>query len=246
MANLQLHEQKYEDLLARHGRDVLWQEAVICSCFNMDSGQPDYNCKACSGTGYVYEQGIVCRGAVQNVTTNKDFLGYAGMFEVGDALMTVSANMLKRTPAGGFDLSGREPVPMFYAGIGDLITLIDDEVKTSEVLIKSSELRNRPADTLLNPKITKILSIRTHDSETGQTTLYMPEDYTFSGAHIDWIGNQPEEGQQYSVVYMHRPVYKVYMTLPRPRHQNNQEFPRTVILRYYPGGVLHEHANHTS
>jgi hypothetical protein len=165
------------------------------------------------------------------------------MFEVGDALMSVSANMLKRTETGGFDLSGREPVPMFNIGTGDIVTLTDDEVKSSELLVRGEEVNQRPPDTLLNPKVTKVLSIRRHDPDTATITQYVAgEDYEVQGATIHWVGKQPPERAQYSVMYMHRPVYTVYAVLPRPRHQNNQDLPRAVVLRYYPGGVLHEHA----
>ncbi|MEC0169910.1 hypothetical protein [Paenibacillus graminis] len=245
--DIQINGQKFEDLIARHGRDVLWQESIRCSCINLDSGQPRYGCLICGGTGFVYEPVKTCRALVQSVTTSKDYLAYAGMFEVGDALMSVPANMFLRTPDGGFIRSGREPVPMFNIGAGDVVTLIDDEVKTSEVLIKDTELHGRPADTLLNPKVTKVLSVRMHDPNTAKTTLYVAgEDYEVEGAEIVWTGNQPPAGAQYSVMYMHRPVYTVYTVLPRPRHQNNQDLPRTVLLRYYPGGVLREHSVNTS
>ncbi|WP_028590354.1 hypothetical protein [Paenibacillus massiliensis] len=241
MTSVQINGQKFEDLIARHGRDVLWQESVRCSCINLDSGQPRYGCPICGGTSFVYEPALTCRALVQSVTTTKDYLAYAGMFEVGDALMSVPANMLLRTPEGGFDRSGWEPVPMFNIGAGDIVTLTDDEVKTSEVLMRDTELHGRPADTLLNPKVTQVLSIRMHDPDAVTTTLYAAgEDYEVEGATIVWKGNQPPAGAQYSVMYMHRPVYTVYAVLPRPRHQNNQDLPRTVVLRYYPGGVLHE------
>ncbi|MFS8214816.1 hypothetical protein [Paenibacillus sp. S29] len=243
MVDIQLNGQKFEDLIARHGRDVMWQESFRCSCCNLDSGQPMYGCPICGGTGFVYESAIKCRALIQSVTTTKDYLAYAGMFEVGDAIMSVSANMLKRTESGGFDLSGREPVPMFNIGFGDIVSLIDDEVKTSDILARGTEVRQRPPDTLLNPKVTKVLSIRRHDPGTGTVTQYVAgEDYEVQGATIHWMGNQPPEGAQYSVMYMHRPVYTVYAVLPRPRHQNGQDLPRAVVLRYYPGGVLREHA----
>ncbi len=242
---IKAHANRFEDMLAKHGRDVLWQESNRCSCFNVDSGQPRYDCKACGGTGFVYELPIAGRPAIQNVMTNKDYLAYTGMFEVGDILMTVPANMMQRKSDGSFNPAIREPVHMYNIGFGDIVTLIDDEVKTSEVLIRGEPLNNRPADTLLNPKVTRVLSIRMHDPLTGATTLYDSDDYTVAGAEIEWFGDAgPPEGSQYTVTYMHRSVYTVYAVLPRPRHQDGQELPRTVVLRYYPGGVLHESIIH--
>lgn len=242
MVDIRLNATEFENMIARQGRDVMWQEAVRCSCFNFGSGNPMYGCPFCGGTGYVYEPSVICRGLVQSVTTSKDYLAYAGMFEVGDALLSVPANMFKRTETGGFDLSEKEPVPMFNIGTGDIVTLIDDEVKFSELLVRGEELNQRPPDTLMNPKVTKVLSIRRHDLDTATVTQYVAgQDYEVQGATIHWTGNQPPEGTQYSVMYMHRPVYTVYAVLPRPRHQNGQDLPRAVVLRYYPGGVLNEH-----
>ena len=245
MPSVKLHANKYEQMIARRGRDVKWEQAVLCSCWNMDSGQPNYACKACGGKGYTYEPPIVERALVMSITANKEFEDMAGVFDVGDAVMTVPkrvfvevVNPLNRSGVGTFVY--QRDNAMFDIGMYDLVTLLDDEYKTSELLIRGTPMYGRPADTLLNKDVTKIITIRKSDPETGVVIKYTPGvDFTNTGNKIEWLGihpNEPAEGETYSVTYKHRPVYTVLTTLPKPRHQDGQDLPRYVVLRYRSGG----------
>jgi len=239
MPEVKLHAEKFEVLIARRGRDVEWRQAVMCSCWNPLSGQPNYQCKVCKGKGYTYEDPIICRALVTSIVQNKEFQDMAGVFDVGDAIMTVPKRMWKRLPNGQWNMKEYEIVPMFYVGMYDLITLTDDEVRSSEVLVRNRPIYERPADTLLNEHVTGIHAVRHADPDTGVLTVYQRGvDFEVVGNRIDWLpgGNAPADGEQYSVVYWHRPVYTVLTTLPKPRHQDGQDLPRYVALRYRAGG----------
>lgn len=226
-------------MLDRRGRSVQWQEAIICSCVSMDSGQPLYTCKACHGKGFIYEYPIVAKSAITSITLNQDWEAMAGVFEVGDAVMTVPKHVPIRNSVGiptGISTAN----PVFEIGMNDKVTLLDDDFKTSEVLIKDMPIGGRPSDTLLNDIITRIKTIRTYDSVTGISISYtVGVDYILVGNKISWTstGRKPAIGQQYSVVYFHKPMYVVIATLPKPRHQDGQDFPRYVALRYLSGAV---------
>lgn len=239
MAQVKLHASKFEELILRRGRNVRWQEAVTCSCAN--NGHPLYDCKACMGMGYTLAEPIEDVVLLQSVTSSKDFEASAGMFEVGDAVMTVGAYVPEVNQATG-NLNraskGRKNM-LFHVGQGDLITLTDDEYKTSEVLIKGTPIFGRQADTLLNEEVTDVLRIQKSDPETGGIQVYGKDtDYTFENNVIKWLGvNQPTNGENYSVVYTHRPVFAVFTQLPTPRYQDGQDLPKKVALRYRAGGV---------
>lgn len=235
-----LHAYKYEDLILRRGRMVKWQEAVTCSCINFDSGQPQYECHACKGRGYVLADPIEDVVLVQSVTHNKEFEQMAGMFEIGDAIMTVGHTVPLINPKTGFVNKvdkGRQN-PIFHCGMYDLITLTDDEYKTSEVLIKGEPLYTRPADTLINEDIVSVLSIRQMNPLTGDVRIFEKDtDYTWNGNKIEWVGvNQPQDGEQYTVQYTHRPVFVILKQLPTPRYQDGQDLPKRVALRFRAGG----------
>jgi hypothetical protein len=231
---------KFEDMIDRRGRAVKWQEAITCSCLNLDSGQPSYSCAACHGKGFVYKNSIIAKAMVTSVTLNKDWQDMAGLFEVGDAVMTVP----KRTPkrlSNGVMTGQFDDNPLFYVGMYDKVTLTDDEYKTSEVLVKAVPIGKRVADTLLNEDVTRVQSVVKFDAVTGAETPYsLGTDYQMQDNLVDWLpgGNSPADGEQYSVTYFHRPTYVVIATLPKPRHQDGQDFPRYVALRYLSGGVI--------
>ncbi len=234
-----LHADKFEDMIDRRGRQVLWQEASLCSCWNEDSGQPVYTCKACNGKGFIYQSPITAKAIVTSVQLSQDWESMAGIFEVGDAVMTVP----KRVPirnAVGMPTGKFVDNPMFEIGVNDKITLLDDEHKASEVLARGVGIGHRDADTLLNEHITRVKSISTSDIQTGIQKFYEPEkDYRLNKNVVEWVegGNAPDIYQQYSVVYFHKPVYVVIATLPKPRHQDGQDLPRYVALRYMSGAV---------
>lgn len=231
---------KIEDMLDRRGRPVKWQETIICSCWNSDSGSPDYTCLACHGKGHVYQTPIESKALITSITLSKDFAEMAGVFEVGDAVMTVPKRIPIRHPVNGMPTGQHTNNPIFGIGMYDKITLLDDDFKSSEVLVKSTPINARPPDTLLNTDVTRIRSIQKYDSSTGDVALYtLGVDFEMLGNVVSWLedGLSPETGEQYSVAYYHRPTYVVTATLPKPRHQDGQDFPRYVALRYLSGGV---------
>ncbi len=241
MASPQIHAGKFEQMIARRGRDVKWEQAVICSCWNMNTQQPSYECNACNGSGYTYDDPLIQRALVMSIANNKEFEEMSGIFEVGDAVMTVPYRIPRMLPNGTIDVteSRWEINPMFDVGMYDKVTLLDDEYKTSELLIRGESIFGRPPDTLLNDDVVEIKTVRTSDPITGAITKYRKDrDFRIVGNRIEWIpgGSAPDEGQTYSVMYTHRPVYVVLTNLPKPRKQDNQDLPRYVALRYRAGG----------
>lgn len=237
---LKLHGNKFEDMILRRGRIVKWQESIACSCLNLSSGQPTHACNACNGKGYTLEDPVEDIVLVQSVTHNKEFEEMAGLFELGDAIMTVGARVPVFNKDTGFvnKLAPGRPNPIFHCGMYDLITLMDDNYKTSEVLVKGTEMYRRPADTLLNEDVLDVLMIRKSDPITGEITKYEKDvDYTWEGNKIIWLGvNEPADGEQYVVQYLHRPVFIILKQLPTPRHQDKQNLPKKVVIRYHAGG----------
>lgn len=234
-----LHATKFEELIRRRGRIVKWQEAIVCSCWNLDSGQPQYGCQACKGLGHTYAAPVEDIALVMSVSHNKEFEESAGVFEIGDAVMSVGYRVPVLNPITGHvntTAQGRKN-PLFHVGMYDLITLTDDEYKTSEILIKDTDIYQRPADTLINEDVVDILSVRKSDPTTGELTHYRPgEDFEVHGNQIHWVGNQPSTGEQYTVQYTHRPMFTVLTQLPTPRYQDGQDMPKRVALRYRAGG----------
>ena len=242
MARVQVHGEKFEDMIGRRGRLVLWREALACSCWNLDSGQPNYDCAACDGVGYIYQSAVECRVLLQSLTFSKEFDEFAGSFEAGDAVLSVG-EFVPQIINGRTSRTVRDSNPAYRIGMHDIIILTDDEWKTSEVLRRGRTIGKRAADTLLNNIVTKMICAIHANPTTGTITHYYPDtvdttnDFTINDDLIVWNeGRGPADGVQYSVVYMHRPVFIVLTALPTPRHQDNQNLPRRVTLRHRAGG----------
>lgn len=236
-----INADKFEQMIHRRGRIVKWQEATMCSCWSFDSGQPNYGCNSCKGTGYTYEEPIEDIVLFMSVTHNKAFDDMAGVFEVGDAVMTVGRHIPEILPNGRIDatMKNARKNPIFNVGMYDLITLLDDDYKTSEILVKSTPMYGRAPDTLLNSDVVEVRSVRKSNPETGEITDYkLGTDFSLEGAEVVWLGteNEPSEGEQYTVTYTHRPVFTVLTNLPTPRYQDGQDLPKKVALRYRAGG----------
>src|SRR5690606_1768799 len=232
MKALKVRDTTFEELIMRRGRPVRWKEASICSCHHPTSGQPSYVCQACNGIGYIYQSSYDGIALVQSLLLHKEHES-VGIFELGDAIMTVPRHYLSLRPDGKYDKNTQIPNPMFDIGMFDLVTLLDDEYKSSELLIKGESVSGRTPDTLLNEDITRIKYVYKSDPTTGTVTEYnQDEDFQLVGNQIEWIGNQPEDGETYSVTYYHLPTYIVHVELPRQRHQDKRDQPKRVVIRY--------------
>jgi hypothetical protein len=250
-------QRTFEEMIDAGGKMVTWQEAYKCSCWNIQSGSPNYECKACNGSGYVYRPPLTIKALLTGIDTKKDFLP-AGEWRVGDIACTVTKQMRV-----GDDWVDN---PMWAIGEGDIVSLSDSEQKTSEVLIKGMPLWRRPADTLLHPAaaILDITSLLTTNPDTGDITYFVPgvrdTDFTETGGVVTWdpasikdftvIGNvvhfNPNgtyaagltDGSRYSVTYRHFMSYIVYMALPNARDYYAQHFPKKVMLKLRGGDAL--------
>lgn len=232
MKGLKVRDTTFEDLIMRRGRPIRWREATICSCHHPTSGQPSYVCEACKGIGYIYQSPYEGIALVQSLVLNKTH-ETVGLFELGDALMTVPRHYLPLLPNGKYDKKNQIPNPIFDIGMFDLITLLDDEYKSSELLVKGESVSGRTPDTLLNEDITRIKFVYKSDPMTGEVTAYLQnEDFKLVGNRIEWVGNQPTDGETYSVTYYHLPTYIVHMELPRQRHQDKRDQPKRAVIRY--------------
>jgi hypothetical protein len=222
----------FEDLIFRRGKMVLWERAQRCTCWNADSGQPAVYCKACGGTGFLYDHPFQSKFIlITGLNINKEQT-QMGEVQLGDCIATVPYRT-KVIASNG--LISYPDNPLYEIGEWDKITLLDSEFKSNENLVRGTPLFGRPPDTLYHGMVTKVIRILQADPDTGVVTYYTPDvDYKLNGNVIEWQSNgkQPAEGSQYSALYMHRPVYIVQNQLPQVRDQDGQHFPKRVVLRY--------------
>jgi hypothetical protein len=244
MVKIAIHAVKYEIMIERRGRTVSWEKAIQCSCVNVNTKSPTYGCAACNGFGFTYEEAQEGKGLVMGITSSKVFQDMAGVFEAGDVVLTVPYRIPSRHPKTGLlDQTMKTATinPMFNIGENDKVTLLDDSMEFSEVLIRGKPVNNRPPETLLYGHVTNVRSVRRTDPATGDIYDYeYGQHFIVEDRQVVWLTpDAPSEGEQYTIVYKHRPTYMVIPTqLPKPRFQDGQNLPRYVAMRYLTGGVL--------
>lgn len=121
---------KFEGLIQRRGKNLTWERARRCPCFDPLTGQIPENCTICNSDGYLYTLMGSYRATVLGITGNKQAARF-GEWVQGDCVMTFSSSML----------------------VGDLdrITLTDAVYRESAVLVKGTK------DTLPEPTAFSVL-----------------------------------------------------------------------------------------
>ena len=92
-AKVNLYEELYSSVLHDLGIDCIWERAAVCNCLNRETGQPDYTCPICYGSGYRYLQGKKIRVAI--TALNSDYIQDTLMLrEPGTTYCTPKADII--------------------------------------------------------------------------------------------------------------------------------------------------------
>ena len=54
MANVNIYTEEINDVVLQRGHWADWERAAVCHCVTKDSGQPNFSCSTCGGSGYRY------------------------------------------------------------------------------------------------------------------------------------------------------------------------------------------------
>lgn len=121
-------------------------------------------------------------------------------------------------------------MPWFNIGERDKLTILHDEVVTRYVDI----LKRGESETMKMDTIVKIMEVR------DVNRVYVEDvDYKFVGTHkIEWLdqsmypsAHAPEQGEQYSVMYLARREYMIWGEVPQERHHGEVLLPRRLLAR---------------
>jgi LysM repeat protein len=78
---------KFDLLIQQKGMRILWEQAMICHCYEPNTGQPEFTCPTCHGTGFIYFDAKETVALSTNLSGKKDF-DNIGMAERGTAYVT--------------------------------------------------------------------------------------------------------------------------------------------------------------
>lgn len=178
-ARADMDPQLYDTLILQKGYRIVWEQGMFCSCLDTHSGQPDYNCVACLGKGYIYFDPTEIRAVVTSISGNKDQNNRIGLDEIGTAYLT--------------------PSSIHKVGFRDRFTFLDFVIKFSEIIRGDNSLSHK-----LRYPAKSIITVRVLGKE-----YYEGEHFSVSedGWYITWK-EAPFHGPiTYSILYTTNPVY---------------------------------------
>lgn len=93
MPRVEMWEDMYDSLINDRGQDCEWERAVVCRCVSRDSGQPDYMCTICGGSGYRYLPKEIIRVTVTSFNSRTE-LEMPELREPGTAYVTPKSDVI--------------------------------------------------------------------------------------------------------------------------------------------------------
>lgn len=80
----------FDSAIRQKGYKMVWEQSMLCSCYDLDSGQPDFRCTHCRGKGYVYFDPQEIRAVVTSLNGHKE-QERIGLMDFGTAYLTPSS-----------------------------------------------------------------------------------------------------------------------------------------------------------
>lgn len=76
------------------GLPAIYEQAVICDCINVETKQPDFNCKKCGGMGVQYLPPVAIKAVVSSMGGQHDIFKSFGITASGTAYATTSSRVI--------------------------------------------------------------------------------------------------------------------------------------------------------
>lgn len=93
MARADLYVEEFDTLINQKGIECQYYPAIVCQCISEDSGQPNYNCPYCGGSGFRYLLPKNLRVLVTSLS-GKSFLDILGLKESGTVYATPTSDTI--------------------------------------------------------------------------------------------------------------------------------------------------------
>lgn len=199
---------EYNDtVIDDQGNRVYWEQAMVCSCVTLDSGQPDFTCPICHGRGYRYlapEELIV---GVQSLSSTYK-LGTLELYEPGTCLVTPMSNVIM--------------------GYQDRLTFPDFRCKFSEPLRFNSDEYGFGVS---NPLYRNIVEVQGIADDKYMYEEGVDYEVTPDRHHIRWktegLAAQADK-KSFSILYLTNPIYLVVDVMHELRGTRHNKQSPTV------------------
>ena len=103
----------FDHTIRQKGMAIDWEQAMFCSCIDIESGQPDYSCPYCNGKSYIYTEPKRTKAVITSINGRKE-QDKQGLGEYGTAYLT--------------------PLSSDFVGYRDRFTFPDFKIKYSQLI----------------------------------------------------------------------------------------------------------------
>lgn len=213
MSKVNLYEELFDNLIDDMGHWVKWQRAAVCPCVTRDSGQPDFMCPICGGSGYRYLPGKWIKVAVTSM---------AGQIEL--------KSLELREPGTAY-ITPKSDVIMGYR---DRLLFSDFSCVFSEVLHWSEEDNARGISPKTYRNIKEVISLMDKQYEY---ELGVDFEITEDGYHLRWLNQDyidQLDGRNMSLLYTTTPSYLIVDLLHELRATLSDRKTKDVTFRELP------------
>lgn len=187
-ARVNLYEEEFDNLIKDRGHWADWERAAVCHCVSKDSGQPDFTCKTCGGSGYRYLPPQRIEVAVTSMAGQIE-LKTLEVREPGTAYITPKSNVIM--------------------GYRDRLRFPDFNCMFSEVLHWSESENGRGISPRTYRNITGVVSLVDENYEYEEGVDF---EITEDKFHLRWLNQDyiPQlDGKNMSLLYTTTPSYIV-------------------------------------
>ncbi len=188
MSRVNLYEELYVDLINDRGHKCIWQRAVVCHCVSRDTGQPDFMCETCHGSGYRYLEPKEITLAVTSFTSKYEM-----------------SNIMLRQPGTAYVTTKAEDI----MGFKDRIIFSDFRCTFSEVIHWNESEDGRGISPKLYRDIKEVLFLADDEFEYEAGIDF---EITEDGYHLRWLNDDymsKLDGRNMSILYYTTPSYLV-------------------------------------
>lgn len=212
-ARVNIYEEEIEKLVNDRGHKCEWERAVVCHCVTKDSGQPNFMCPTCGGSGYRYLPAKTIKAMVTSLNSQIE-METMELREPGTAYITPTKDVIM--------------------GYKDRLRFPDFRCVFSEVLHWSEEDDGRGVSPKTYRNIKEVLYLADDEYEY---ELGVDFEITADKHHIRWINKDYIDklnGKNMSLLYYTTPSYLVADLLHELRATLSDRNSATETFRELP------------
>jgi hypothetical protein len=118
--------------------------------------------------------------------------------------------------------------PWYELVEGDLITFLSSEFQKHQIIQHNGVLGEDKINEFDVSRLDDIII-----DETGRKYFKGKDYYLRDFRKIIWIGDKPADGNNFSVKFLYRPTFTIFLDNPVPNNMENKKYPKTINGKYF-------------